>query len=287
MLRLLVPVVTATGVMHINVLISNVFATYLEEGSVTYLYYGYRLILFPIGIFGIAVAQALLPSMSEQHAKGDMDSLRDTFSFSMRLVMFTSVPAMAGLIALAGPIVNTLFQRGEFTYESTQGTVIALIFYSLGVWIFSGLRIVRAVYYSMQDSITPLKVAVLTIFVNLVLCYTLKGPLKHGGLALALVVASAINFFLLFAILRSKLGRVDGRNIARSFVKTSIASMIMGFTGWFMLRGEMWKESGRIFEKSILLAGVIALSVGIYILIMYIMKSEELSYLMKMRKRGK
>lgn len=284
-LLLVLPVVLSTGVIHINVLISNIFATYLPTGSVTYLYYGYRLILFPIGIFGISVAMALLPSLSEHASKGNMDALRDTFSFSLRLVFFTSVPAMAGLIALSGPVVNTLFQRGEFTYEATRGTVYALVFYSSGIWVFSGLRIVRAVFYSMQDTVTPLKVALITVFVNAFLCYVLKGPLQHGGLAFALVISSAVNFFVLFAILRSKLGRVDGGKILRSFLQTVAASSIMGFMAWSMLRGEMWKESGRIPEKALLLAGVIALSAGLYLLIMYLLRSEELTYLMKMRKK--
>jgi putative peptidoglycan lipid II flippase len=286
-LLLVTPVVLSTGVIHINVLISNIFATYLPTGSVTYLYYGYRLILFPIGIFGISVAMALLPSLSEYASKGDMDELRETFSFSLRLVFFTSVPAMAGLIALSGPIVNTLFQRGEFTYEATRGTVYALVFYATGIWVFSGLRIVRAVFYSMQDTMTPLKVALITVFVNAFLCYVLKGPLLHGGLALALVISSAVNFFVLFVILRSKLGRVDGGKILRSFIKTVTASSIIGVIAWSLLRGEMWKESGKIAEKAFLLAGVIAMSAGAYLLIMYLMRSEELTYLLKMRKKRK
>lgn len=284
-LFLVLPVVTATGVVHINVLVSNIFATYLPEGSVTYLYYGYRLILFPIGIFGISVAMALLPSLSEYASRSDMDGLRDTFSFSLRLVFFTTVPAMAGLIALSEPIVNTLFQRGEFTYEATRGTVYALIFYSSGIWIFSGLRVVRAVFYSMQDTWTPLKVAVVTVFVNAFFCFVFKGPFRHGGLALALVLASAVNFFVLFALLRSKLGGIDGKNIFKSFIKIVMASSVMGYAGWFILRGDVWREGGRIMEKSYMLAGVIALCIGIYILLMYIMNSEELRYLLRMKKK--
>ena len=279
------PVVIGTGVIHLNILISNRFAASLPEGSITYLYYAYRLILFPIGIFGISVAMALLPSLSEHASKGNIDELRDTFSFSLRLVFFTSIPAMAGLIALSGPIVNTLFQRGEFTYEATQGTVYSLIFYSSGIWIFSGLRIVRTVFYSMQDTVTPLKIALSTVFLNAFLCYVLIGPFQHGGLALALVISSAVNFFVLFAVLRSKLGRVDGGKILKSFMKTVTASSLIGFMAWFMLRGDMWEMSGRVPEKSLLLTGVIALCTGAYILIMYMMRSEELTYLLKMRKK--
>ncbi len=283
-LLLVLPVIAATGVMHINVLISNVFATYLPAGSVTYLYYGYRLILFPIGIFGISVGMAMLPSMSEQAVKGDMDGLRDTFSFSLRLVFFTSIPAMAGLIALSEPIVNTLFQRGEFTYEATQGTVYALIFYSIGIWAFSGLRIVRAAFYSIKDTRTPFKVATLTVFINLLLCYLLVGPLKHGGLALALTVSAAVNFVLLSFMLRSRLGNIDGARILNSLIRISAASLVMGIIGWSAAGRYDWTGSGNVMYKASVLAGVITLCVAVYLIAMYFLKSDELKYLINMRK---
>lgn len=286
-LLLVLPVVAATGATQINVLVSNIFATYLAEGSATYLYYGQRLVLFPIGVFGVAMAMAVLPSMSEQAAKGNMHALRETFSFSLRLVFFMSIPAMAGLIALSEPIVSVLFQRGEFTDKATRGTVDALMFYSSGLWAFVGLRVIRAPFYSMQDTETPLRVAMISVVINIIFCFILVGPLKHGGLALALAVATAVNFVVLFVILRARLGRVDGKNIVRSFIKISIASFMMGLVGWFTIKGDIWTESGRAFEKASILTGVIALCVAIYFLIMYLMKSEELKYLIKMRKERK
>lgn len=281
---LVIPVVLAAGALQINVLISNVFATSLDSGSVTYLYYAYRLMLFPISIFGVSMAMALLPSISEQVARGEMDAVKETFSFSIRLVFFTSIPATAGLIALAEPIISTLFQRGEWSYYETKETVYALIFYSSGIWMFAGLRIIRAVYYSMQDTRTPLKVSLVAIVINIVFCYLLIGPFNHGGLAFALVISAAVNFFILFGILRSRLGRIDGRNIVASLLKSVAASIIMGFTGWYIIGGDIWRETGRIFEKSVMLSGVIALCVGIYLLIMYFLKSSELKYIVEMRK---
>lgn len=295
-LLLVLPVVAAMGATQINVLVSNLFSTYLSEGSATYLYYGWRLTHFPIGIFGIAMAIALLPSLSEQAAKGDINALRDTFSFSLRLLFFITIPAMAGLIALSGPIVNTLFQRGHFTSAATVGTVSALLFYSSGIWAFAGLRVVRAAFYSIQDTKTPLKIAIISVLTNIIFSIILMGPLKHGGLALANAIAAAVNFSFLFILLRAKLGRVDGRNIVMSFIKISIASSIMGLIGWFIIRGDMWcaperctlwVESGRTIEKAGILIGVIALCVAVYFLIMHLMKSEELKYLVKMRKKSK
>jgi len=284
---LVLPVVAAIAATQINVFISNIFATYLPEGSATYLYYGIRLVLLPIGIFGVAMSTAVLPSMSEQAAKGDVDGLRETFSFALRLVLFMSLPAMAGLMALSYPIVNLLFQRGEFTYEATEGTVYALNFYSLGLWAFVGSKVVRTPFYSMQDTKTPLKIALLSVAINIICSIIFFGPLKHGGLALALSIATSVNFVALFILLRKRLRRIDGRKILKSFIKISIASIIMGMTGHGLVRGDMWRESGMVVEKSLMLIGVIILCILIYLLIMYLMKGEELLYLMKMRAKKK
>jgi len=284
---LVLPVVTAIAATQVNVFISNIFATYLPEGSATYLYYGIRLVLLPIGIFGVAMSTAILPSMSEQASSGDMDALRETFSFSLRLVFFLSLPAMAGLISLSYPIVNLLFQRGEFTYEATQGTVYALNLYALGLWAFVGSKVVRTPFYCMQDTKTPLKIALLSVAINILCSVILLRPLRHGGLALALSVATSVNFIALLILLRKRLKRIDGRRILRSFIKISIASIIMGITGHGILKGDIWKESGMLIKKSFMLTGVIILCIGIYLLLMYLMKGEELIYLMKLRKRSR
>ncbi|UCF86884.1 MAG: murein biosynthesis integral membrane protein MurJ [Nitrospiraceae bacterium] len=284
-LLLVLPVVAAIGATQINVLVSNIFATYLPEGSATYLYYGIRLILFPIGLFGVAMSMAVLPSMSEQAIKGDIYGLKETFSFSLRLVFFLSIPSMAGLIALSHPIINLLYQRGEFTSVATEGTVQALFYYSLGLWAFVGSKVVRAPFYSMQDTKTPLKVALISVVTNILFSFLLIGPLKHGGLALSLSIASAVNFIALFSLLRIKLGGIDGRNIMKSFLKISLSSSVMGIIGWIIIRGDMWKESGKILEKSGSLFSVIVLCIIIYLLLMRIMGSDELDYLIKMRKK--
>lgn len=287
MLTLLMPVIAGMGVAQINIFLSTIFVSYLPDGSATYLYYSMRLIHFPIGIFGVAMAMAVLPTLSQFAVKGDMDSLRETFSFSLRLLFFITIPAMAGLIALGEPIVNVLFQRGEFTYNATVGTVYALLFYSSGLWAFVGVRVTASTFYSMQDTKTPVKVAGLSILTNIIFSLILMGPLKHGGLALANAIGSMVNFVALFLILRKRLERIDGRNILGSFIKISFASFIMGLVGWMVIKGDMWKESGRVIEKAGILGGVIVLCIVAYLLIMHFTKSEELKYLIEMYKERK
>ena len=114
MSTLLIPATLALSVSQINIVVSNILASFLPSGSITYLFYSMRLIQFPIGIFGVAMGTAILPTLSEHAAKGNIDLLREDFSFALRLLFFISIPAMAGLIALREPIVNLLFQRGQF-----------------------------------------------------------------------------------------------------------------------------------------------------------------------------
>jgi len=128
---------------------------------------------------------------------------------------------MAGLIALKEPIVNLLFQRGEFTYAATQGTAEALLFYSIGIWSIVGVRVITATFYSMQDTKTPVKIAAVGVASNLLLSLILMGPLRHSGLALANSLASGINFLILFLSLRKKLHSIEWKKIAYPSFRSS------------------------------------------------------------------
>jgi len=156
---------------------------------------------------------------------------------------------MAGLIALREPIVNLLFQHGKFGHAATQGTAEALLFYSLGIWSVVGVRVVTAAFYSMQDTRTPVKIAIVGMLSNILFSLALMGPMKHSGLALAYSVASWINFSLLFFFLRKKLGHVDARKILGSFYKTLVSSVAMGLAGWGLLRGEICSRAATALKR--------------------------------------
>lgn len=276
---LMLPATMGMAVAQVNIFVSTILASYLPQGSITYLYYSMRLIQFPIGIFGVAMGMAALPALSEHAAKGDFNKLREDFSFSLRLLFFITVPAMAGLAALSVPIVNLLFQRGSFDYSATIGTADALLFYSAGIWAVVGVRVVTATFYSMQDTKTPVRIAVIAMLTNIGMSILLMGPLRHSGLALANSIASSINFILLFYFLRKKLGSIGARKIMVSFIKICAASGIMGLSGWFLLHSEIWRLSGRVMEKSMLLSGTILLCAVIYFAMSLLLRSDEMGYL--------
>lgn len=282
---LILPATMGMAVAQINIFISTILGTYLPEGSITYLYYSMRLVQFPIGIFGVAMGMAVLPTLSEHVAKGELDRLCDDLSFSMRLLFFITIPAMTGLIFLREPIVNVLFQRGRFDYPATLGTAQALLFYSVGIWAIVGVRVMTASFYSMQDTKTPVKIAILALVMNVILSITLMNPLKHSGLALANSLASSLNFTLLFLFLKRKLNRIDIRSLLKSFVKTIPASLIMGIIGGMLIRGDIWHYEGDTIYKTFYLFGTIVVCIGIFFTLSLFLKNEEAFYVLNFLKQ--
>jgi len=276
--RLTIPVIGSQAATQINIFVSSLIATYLPQGSVSYLFYAMNLFQFPHGIFGVSIATATLPSMSRHAAVGDYDSLKETLSFGLRYIFFIMLPAMVGLIVLRVPITCLLFQRGTFTYQDTLGTAYALMFFSLALWAYSGVRVVNAAFYALQDTRTPVKGAFISVFINASLSLLLMGPLKHGGLALATAVAAAVNMSFLLFMFRRRMGRIGARRIARSAFKTAIASGFMGVACYFLAQGDLWMQAGRTVEKAWRVGGAIMAGVAVYAVMQYILKNEELVF---------
>lgn len=282
---LLVPATMAMAVSQINIFISTILASFLKEGSITYLYYSMRLIQFPIGIFGVAMGMAVLPLFSEHASKGELNLLKKDFSFSIRLLFFITIPSMLGLIALRTEIIEVLFERGRFTHNDTINTAYALLFYSLGIWSIVGTRIMTAFFYSVQDTRTPVKIASIGMITNIVSSIILMRFLEHGGLALANSVASWVNLSLLYYFLRKKFGSPGTKTIVISMVKILAASSFMAVLVK-ILYDLLFLVSG---SKIISLLFSIAGGIAFYITIIYILRSEEFYFLkdmvLKRRKR--
>lgn len=234
---LMTPAVLGAAVYQLNVFVGTLLASLLPEGSVSYLYYADRLVQFPLGVFAIALATAVLPTLSKQAAQGDAAGLRESFSYALRMVFFITIPAMIGLIVLREPIVRLLFERGAFGAGTTRLTAEALLYYAVGLWAFSGVRVVVSTFYALQDTKTPVKMAVISLLANIVLSILLMGPMRHGGLALATSIASGLNLGLLVVALRKRLGRIGGRDILRSVVRSLVSALFMGLVVAF---GAMW-----------------------------------------------
>lgn len=227
---LLVPRVMGTAVYQVNIFVDTILASLswiVGSGGVAALYYANRLIQFPLAIFGIALAQAALPKMSHEYAVNDTERFKETIGFSLRVVFAVMLPASFGLAILGSPIVRILFERGEFTSYSTYITESALFFYSFGLLAYGGVKLLAASFYSMHDTITPVKVASIAMALNVILNLILMWPLKLAGLALATSISSSINFIILYAMLKKKIGAIKS-GILNSFLRTLAASILMG-----------------------------------------------------------
>ena len=224
-----VPAALGASVFQINMLLDTLIASFLSEGSISHLYYADRLVQFPLGLFGIAAAMALLPSLSREASLKNYDALIESIRFSLKMVLFVTVPAMAGLVILREPIIALLFERGAFDAESVRSTAGALLYYGLGLWAFTTVRIVVSTFYALQDARTPLLIALVCIAVKISLALVFMQFLDYKGLALSTSLASALNLFLLIRALRMRLGRIRWGDTALSLLNTIAGTIVMSF----------------------------------------------------------
>lgn len=227
--KLMLPAIFGSAMYQVNNFINTLLASFLEDGSISWLYYADRLVQFPLGVFAIAVGTAILPSLSSQAIQNQMEKYIKTLDYFLKIVLFISIPSLMGLIVLGKPIIKLFFERGVFTPHSTDMTYLALIYYSLGLWAFSGQRILINAFYSLQDTLTPVKISLITIAINLALGLALMGPMKHSGLALALSISSSIQFLFLLLLLKRRLKIWSTRWIFEDILKYVLASALMGF----------------------------------------------------------
>lgn len=228
--KLLLPRAIGSSVYQLNVMVDTALASLsgiVGEGAIAAIYYSNRLWQLPLAIFSTAISQAMLPTLSEHAAQKDIGKFKDTLSFSLRSVFFITIPAAVGLIVLSEPIVRALFERGSFDAYSTKITSSALLYFSIGLCSYAGVKVLVSAFYSLKDTVTPVKNAFMAFLLNAVLNVILMFPMKVGGLALATSIASVFNFFSLFYLLRKKIGPLGGRAIVASFVRAMIPGAIM------------------------------------------------------------
>ena len=195
---LMLPALLGVSVAQINLLVDTLMASFLVTGSVSWLYYSDRLMEFPLGVFGIALATVMLPNLSKTFAKGEQDTYNRTLDWALRWVFLIATPAMLGLIILSVPILSTLFFRGEFTGTDIIKTSHSLMAYAVGLLGFVLVKVLASAYYARQDTRTPVRIAVIAMLTNLILNIALISSLHHAGLALATALAAILNAALLF-----------------------------------------------------------------------------------------
>jgi len=277
--RLILPAFAGVGIYQVNVLISTIFATsaWVPQGSVAALYYADRVMEVALGAYAISVATVILPVMAQQAAERNLAAVKQTLAFSLRNVGFIILPAAVGLVVLNAPIIRVLFEHQAFGSQSTALTARALAFYALGLPAFAAVRLVVQAFYALQDTATPVRMAAVALVVNIVLCYLLVRPLQHAGLALATSLASYVNFFALYVILRQRLGAIHERAVGVSLLRAGVASTGMALLCWGLARyfGLMTLNS---FAALVVVFGITLLvALGVYVFLAWLLRAEELS----------
>ena len=282
--RLMVPSLLGLSVTQINLTVSTILASFFAGGP-TYLFYGMRLIQFPLGIFGVALATAILPTLSAQAARGALEELRTTLGFGLRMIFFIIVPAMLGLILLRQPIVHLFFEHGTFTAHDTQQTALAVFCYAVGLWAFGGVRIIVAAFYSLQDTKTPAISAAVAVGSNILFSLVLMSELGAAGLALATALAAMVNGGILVAVLNRRLGGIEWSSIGRSSLRVLLASIPLVAACLWVAEAKVWTHQGDWMAKAIMLTVAIGLSVSSYVGLHALLRSEELELVWGMVRR--
>lgn len=235
-LRLMGPATIGLAAVQINVAVNTFLATSQEQGAVSWLQYAFRLMYLPIGIFGVSIATASLPDISRQAVADDLRAIRETVARGLRMMLMLNVPATVGLMVLAEPIVELIYQRRMFLPADTVATAAALMFYAPGLLGYSAVKIASPTFYSLRDSRTPVTVSVISVLVNLGLNLALVRVMGFRGLALGTAIAAVFNSLALLWLLRRRLGGLGGRLLLETLLKVSAASAAMGLAAWLTLQ---------------------------------------------------
>ncbi len=283
--RLVIPVMAGQSVTQVNLLVSTVLASLLPIGAQSYLFYGIRLMLFPLGIFGVALGTAVLPTLSQQAAREEWDEMKQTLAFGLCLIFFIIVPAMAGLIALRVPIIHLVYEHGQFGPAATAGTATALLYYAVGLPAFAGVRIMSAGFYSMKDTRTPVWIAAAAVAANVGLSLGLMRFLQHGGLALATSLAALLNFSLLVAGLNQRLAGIAWGEVLRSVRRTVLATVPVAAIGAGVAAAPIWNQHGLWLLKAAWIAAAVTGAVASYGAAHLWLRSDELRFLIEITRR--
>jgi putative peptidoglycan lipid II flippase len=239
-LRMMGPAILGSAAVQINVAVNSNFATGIVDpnrgldGPLSWLLCAFRFMQLPLGLFGVAIASATLPSISRSAASNDMGEFRRTMARSLGMVFLLTVPSSVGLAVLGQSIVGAIYQTGKFVLYDTQQTALALSCYAIGLAGYSAVKVLAPAFYALKDSRTPMMVSLISIGINYfsVVALLQFTHLGHAGLALSTSAVAIFNALVLFWMLRSRIGGVHGRILFESISKISVASMVMGAAIW-------------------------------------------------------
>lgn len=279
-LVLFVPVALGLAASRINVAVDTFLISFLEERSMTWLNYAFRVMHLPLGLFGVAVGTVALPTISQHVAEKKFDAARATLFDSLKLVFFLTVTTSVIIAILAHPITRLIYERGQFTSFDTRATTQALILYIVGVPFIAGIRNVAAVYYAHHDARTPMYASFIAVGLHIILSLGLMRVIGFRAFPLATTISSFVNLWILMHRLPAKIGKYELSPLVDYFMRLLIASIVGGFAG-ILLHRMLTNILGSMFIFQVLnltLAGCVAMIVC-YIVCMLMGVTEARDYI--------
>lgn len=278
-LTVVIPAVLAASTVQANVIVNSIFASWLGDGPVSWLSYAFRLMQFPLGVFGVAVATVTSPIVSQLAVTGEIVRLRKTLASAMRLAVFLTLPSAIGLILLALPVVSVVYQHGKFGLSDTFHTATALQFYSLGLVSYSCIKVLFPAFYAIDYRWTPVFVGFFSIGMNLFLNWLLILQLDLGyrGLAVSTAFSAGFNFVALYWRIRSYTGGLESVQFASTTIRTLISALSMAVMCWYLTHlGSSLIFSSCFWIRSISLFIIIFVSVLYYLGMCWLLRIEEM-----------
>ena len=232
-LKLMVPAIFGVSVAQISILIDMLLASFLTAGSISWLYFSDRLTSLPLGIFGVAIATVVLPYLSRKYATKSQEEFSAALDWAIKFVLVIAVPATIGIVVLSGPILVTLFHHGKFTVFDVLMAKRSLLGFAIGIPAFMLVKVLASGFYSRQNIKTPVKIAVTSLLVNVIMAIVLIFPLKHAGLALATSLTSILNACLLLWLLRRNRYYQPGKGWILFWLRIIFANLTLASSLWF------------------------------------------------------
>lgn len=274
--RLMGPLVAGAGVVQINVLVDTQFASYMADGSQSALFVSDRVMELVLGGYAIAISTVILPMMSRNVASGALEAMRSTINFASRMILLIAVPAAVGLAVLAQPILQVLFEHGEFDAAGTALTATPLVYFAIGLAAFSMMKVIVPAFYALKDTRTPVKVAFLSMLLNVALNFAFFEPLQVGGPALATSLAAFFSATTLVYLFVRRQGSIGVSSIAGSLARFVAASVGMGLVAaWLINRPGFYFDQG-LGQRVLALGATIAASAGVYFTAAWALRCPEL-----------
>lgn len=275
-LKLMVPALFGTSVVQINLLFDTLIASFLAAGSISWLYFSDRFVELPLALFGVAIGTVILPRLSRQHSRDTPQGFSETMDWALRLALIIAVPAMVGLVMLAGPILVTLIQYRAFSFSDTQMARLSLMAYAVGLPAFIMIKVLAPGFYSRQDTRTPVRIGIIAMLANMglnvsfVVPWFLLGiPGPHAGLALATSLSACLNAGLLFRRLRGQGTFRSSPGWSGLSRRIAAAATVMGGVLWATSPALAEWSAWLAWERGLVLGALIALGAGAYVATLY------------------